>query len=133
VVNKSVKALNTVSLDDEVGAEGRELHEAVPDNAPTPESRIEKRQAFEGALKRLTPLARTILILSVEPDDLIRGEFEAFRARQRFGLSQGISRIVPTDITPTFVMKVLRLPSRRRALVNAELRRFREEFHAVSA
>lgn len=132
VVSKSAKGFSTVSLDDHRGEEGRELHEAVPDDAPTPERRIEERQAFESALEGLSPLARTVFVLSVEPDEIVRGEFEAFQARQRFGLEQGISRVVPADITPTFVMKVLRLPSRRRALVNAELRRFKETFHAVA-
>lgn len=123
---------STVSLD-EAAQDGRPLLDALASPGADPLRRLEEKELAEHMLARLSPDARRVLELTLAPPPAIEREFQAVVALKRQVDPAEAARFESVGIGWAFVMKVMRLSSRRRWRISREINRFKEAVHELEA
>ncbi len=104
------------------GEDAGDWAELMPDDAAGPEQTASARQLMSEMLETLSPLAKTLVTLAIDPPAYIERELVAAQAHAERSRSIGVPKRSAPDVTLTFVCQVVERVGVDRNLIAAARR-----------
>lgn len=110
---RSVEEMSTWTSDGDT----MDMADLIPSGEPTPEQQVASLQAVEQALDSLSPLARSIVEVSMNPPECLEFENMASRVHAEHSRSMGIQRRSQPEVNLTFVCGIFEAAGIDRGMV----------------
>ncbi|SUE95844.1 RNA polymerase factor sigma-32 [Ectopseudomonas mendocina] len=109
------------------------LLDAIEDESENPEKEVLAEAEIKSALESLSPLARLMAELMIDPPTYLREQFDALEAKRKMAQRVGVDERYPSEINSTFLASLLSavgICTNELSKAKDELRRL-ESAHAV--
>lgn len=83
------------------------LLDMIEDEAENPEKEVLAEAEIKSAIKSLSPLARLMAELLIDPPPYLREQFDALEAKRKMAQQIGVDERYPSEINSTFLASLL--------------------------
>lgn len=94
--------VQSVEIDDNLS-----LLDMIEDESENPEEEVLAESAIKLAIKSLSPLARLMAELLIDPPTYLREQFDALEAKRKMAQQIGVDERYPSEINSTFLASLL--------------------------
>lgn len=102
-------------MSERAGAEEADMHEVIPADAPTPEQIASVESDVRALAGQLSPLARQMLAMIIDPPDFLERELDALEAHSKLARSMNVRVLASGRIDllfiSSFMEKTLGIPA----------------------